>query len=430
MIGTSLLRPGRASGWMLLLAALAPGPAAWSATDESVQGLIDARLELMDEVAAYKWHHDLPIEDPERERLVVERAVEDALRHAFTPASSAALFGAQIEAAKAIQRYWFDVWRRGTAPAQPPDLNTAVRPELLRLGNEILAAAAAREAFGREEFDRAVDVVGLDAAHRQSLFEALRGLRRFPDRLTQILETGVLRVGTTGDYAPFSHRAPGESAYTGIDIDLAHALAAGLGVTATFVPTTWPELLHDLAAGRYDVAMSGVSRTLPRQRRGYLSAPYYVGGKAAIARCADAARFARLSDIDQPGVRVVVNPGGTNEIFVDERLQQARKLLHRDNRTIFDVIVAGGADVMVTDRVEVELQASRHASLCATMAGTFTYQEKAYLMPPDAPLKEFVDTWLSLALADGTVARVFEDHGVTPRPPGSNPPRAQESNPT
>src|SRR5690606_29352588 len=142
--------------------------------------------------------------------------------------------------------------------------------------------------------------------------------------------------------------------------------------------------------------------TLDRQRVGYLSAPYYVGGKTAIARCREAAGYSSLEAIDRPGVRVIVNPGGTNEAFVDAHLHRVRKVLHQDNRTIFDALAAGAADVMITDRVEVELQAARNPELCAAAPENFTYQEKGYLMPQDTPLKEFVNTWLELAIADGT----------------------------
>ena len=47
------------------------------------------------------------------------------------------------------------------------------------------------------------------------------------------------------------------------------------------------------------------------------------------------------------------------------------------------------------------------------MSGNLNYQEKAYLLPPDVVWKEFVDTWLSLRLADGTVAAAFRAHGVS-----------------
>ncbi|MFW6093223.1 MAG: gamma subclass chorismate mutase AroQ [Pseudomonadota bacterium] len=397
--------------WLMLLWMW--GAAASAGAGSSLAALVNERLELMDEVAAYKWVNDRGIEDSEREAVVIARAVEDGLRHGLTPASTRTFFEAQIEAAKSIQRHWFDVWSRSGGPREAPDLDGVVRPELLRLGAAILEAAAEGPGGCRTSaLAGGIDVAGLEDGVREELVAAAAGLRRFDSRLDQILETGILRVGTTGDYPPFSHRAEGDDAYRGIDIDLARDLGDALGVEVAFVPTSWPELMADLAAGRFDIGMSGISRTLARQRQAHLSTPYHVGGKTPIARCEEAGRLGSVAAIDRPGVRVVVNPGGTNERFVDERLQQAKKVLHEDNRTIFEVLVTGGADVMITDRVEVALQAAAYPELCATTPETFTYQEKAYLMPRDGPWNAFVDTWLELALNDGTVGRVYDAHGV------------------
>ncbi len=398
----------------LLLVFLAPAASAAPADAERLYRLLDQRLELMDEVAAYKWHRHLDVENAEREAVVLEQAVNDARRYGFTPDSSRAFFRAQIEAAKVIQRYWFARWQAGARPPDAPDLNAVVRPELLRLGGDIVAAAAQVTLLSRPAFDAAVSVEGLSDEARERMFHALSGLARFHDRLQQILATGELRVATTGDYAPFSYVEDGRPA--GIDLDLADDLAAALGVKVVLVQTTWSRLLGDLAVGRYDIAMGGVSRTLERQKQGYQSHPYYTGGKAAIARCKDADRYGSLAAIDRPGVRVIVNPGGTNERFVDANLHRAAKILHPDNRTIFDALAAGDGDVMITDRVEVELQTAQHPELCAATTGTLNRQEKAYLMPQDEPLREFVDTWLDAVLADGTVAEAFRRHGVRWRP--------------
>ena len=51
-----------------------------------------------------------------------------------------------------------------------------------------------------------------------------------PSRLQTILDRGVLRVGTTGDYRPFTYLDKTDGTYSGFDIDLAHSLGAALGV--------------------------------------------------------------------------------------------------------------------------------------------------------------------------------------------------------
>ena len=132
--------------------------------------------------------------------------------------------------------------------------------------------------------------------------------------LDLIKSAGQLRVGMTGDYAPFSVRGA-DGHIAGADVVMAQALADALGVSLAIVPTTWKSLQADLQADRFDIAMGGVSITADRAAIGEFSVPLVHDGKRPITRCADKDRFVSVASIDQPEVRVVVNPGGTNERF-------------------------------------------------------------------------------------------------------------------
>ena len=226
-------------------------------------------------------------------------------------------------------------------------------------------------------------------------------------RLDDILAHGVLRVGTTGDYPPFAARAV-DGGYSGLDVDAAEALGAALGVRVEFVATHWADLMRDLDAGAFDIVMGGVSVTLERQKRAYFSAPYLRDGKTPIARCSDKEKFETLAEIDRPEVAVIVNPGGTNEKFDHAHLKAARVEVWSDNLTIFDRLEKGGADVMITDATETLYQQKLHAGvLCAIHPDApFDFSEKAYLMPRDEALKEFVDQWLHISQANGSFAAI------------------------
>ena len=228
-------------------------------------------------------------------------------------------------------------------------------------------------------------------------------------RLDDIVARGILRVGLTGDYRPFSERDKESGGYSGLDVEMAQSLADGLGVQVEIVPTTWGTLLADLGNGRFDIGLGGISITLPRQRAAFFSAPVMRAGKAAIARCTDRDRFKTLAEIDRPGVKVLVNPGGTNERFDRANLHQASIVIFPDNTRIFDELAAGQGDLMITDAVETRLQQKLHSELCAIHPDQpFDFGELAYLLPRDIAFKQFVDQWLHITMENGAWQRALD----------------------
>ena len=220
-------------------------------------------------------------------------------------------------------------------------------------------------------------------------------------RLDAIAARTTLRVCTTGDYKPYSFLKP-DGTFEGIDIDMAESLAKSLGAKAEFVKTTWSNLMKDFIA-KCDIAVGGVSTTLERQKHVFFTEPYMIDGKTPIARCADADKYQTVAQIDQSSTRVIVNPGGTNERFAKQYFPHANVTVYPDNVTIFKQILAGKADVMVTDASETLLQQKLNPGLCSIHPDKpFQYGEKAYMVPRgDVPFQQYVDQWLHLARATG-----------------------------
>ena len=228
-------------------------------------------------------------------------------------------------------------------------------------------------------------------------------------RLDEIAKRGTLRVGMTGDYAPFSLFDAATGKFKGFDVDMAEALGKAIGVKVEFVKTAWPQLAKDFEADNFDIAMGGVSITLDRQKKGFFTTPIMREGKTPIARCTDTAKYSTLEQIDQPSVRVIVNPGGTNERFARAHLKSAPITVYGDNVTIFDQIATGAADLMMTDASETRYQQKLHPGvLCAVHPDhPFDFAEKAYWMQRDVALKDFVDQWLHIANEDGSYRKIY-----------------------
>jgi cyclohexadienyl dehydratase len=314
-------------------------------------------------------------------------------------------------------------------PATQPDLDltTVLRPSIARAGDAILTQLVLVRPLldVPDQRDHLMSILTTAAKQRGIPADTLAEIARQAGKvayasqgaslLDRIVARKQLRIGTTGDYAPFTARTA--DGWSGIDIDLARNLADSLGVEAVFVQTTWPTMMQDLKSSKFDIAMGGISKTQERQREAYQSRAYMTDGKAPIVRCGEEQKYDTLDEINRKGVRVIVNPGGTNERFVKAKITAATVTTFPDNTRIFDEIAAGRADVMITDRTEVQWQTARSPKLCAATAGTFNLTEKGYVMPRDDALLRYVDSWLDRVESDGTLKATFDKYLKKPPAP-------------
>ena len=253
---------------------------------------------------------------------------------------------------------------------------------------------------------------GVVQAQQSSLGQILSSVAQAQpaSHLDRIGQQGVLRVGTTGDFKPFSYLNPATNDYEGHDIDAAKLLAESLGVKIQFVKTTWPTLLKGVQEDQYDIAMCGITRNLARQKVAALSHPYINVGKSPLIRAADRNRFKTLADIDRPGVKIGVNPGGTNQRFVDANIKQATVVVIERNLSIPEKILAGEVDVMITDNVEAMIVSKADPRLYAVdPENTYTKDDFGYLMPrDDQAWINYVNLWLDLAKLKDDLSRLHQ----------------------
>lgn len=226
-------------------------------------------------------------------------------------------------------------------------------------------------------------------------------------QLDVIVERGYINVGTTGDYRPFTYRRANGS-FEGLDIDAAQALGKALGVEVKFVKTSWPTLVDGIHEGRYDIAMSGITRTLARQRVVGLTDPYFTLGKCALIRDSDRERFTDVTAIDRADVKIGVNPGGTNESFVRAHIRAAEIVVIEDNLSIPDAVADGRVDVMFTDNVEAVLASNENEQLHAVSPESpLTHDELSYMLPRDDPaLRAWLDLWIHRMKLTGELERL------------------------
>ena len=188
-------------------------------------------------------------------------------------------------------------------------------------------------------------------------------------RLEDIAARGTIRIGTTGDYIPMSYLNPKTGEYEGIDAELSEIIAKSLGVKIEYIPTTWPTLAADTQAGKFDIALCGISRNFARAKTMAMSDAYGEGlfGKTILCRKTDAKKFKSVADLNKPSVRIMINPGGTNEKFAHANLPNATLIVHEANADIPIQIAEGKADIMITETVEAVSWVKREPRLAAPL---------------------------------------------------------------
>ncbi|MBR3663634.1 MAG: transporter substrate-binding domain-containing protein [Desulfovibrio sp.] len=231
--------------------------------------------------------------------------------------------------------------------------------------------------------------------------------------LATIEKRGTLLVGTTGDYRPLTYREPNSDMYWGFDLEVAQKIAERLGVSLTYVQTSWPTLTKDvLDRTRFDLAIGGITITQVRKEKMDMSEGYLVNGKTILCRKKEIKKYQNLAAINKPSVRVMVNPGGLNEKFARDKLPHATIIVYPKNEEIPAQIAAGKADVMITEITEAPYYVERDTRLAAPLlTQPFTHGEIGVLMRRgQTDLLEVVNTVIQEMKKNGSLRKLHEKY--------------------
>jgi cyclohexadienyl dehydratase len=227
-------------------------------------------------------------------------------------------------------------------------------------------------------------------------------------RLQSILQKKEIRVGTSGDYQPFSHLNPKNNQYEGMDIEMAHKLGEALKAKVVFVRFKWPELTADLLADKFDIAMGGIGRNVERGKIFAYTNSFMTFGTCPLVRLGDENKFPDFASINRPGVKVILNQGGINDRHFTPLLTQAAILRHNKNEEIAAKVKEGTADVWITDNVEALFWAKQIPGLVAVNPSkTFTVGTKGYMIRQgDQIFLNWLNLWLEQMFLQGEVQKL------------------------
>lgn len=209
--------------------------------------------------------------------------------------------------------------------------------------------------------------------------------------------------------APFVEADPNDPAKVeGFDVEVAEAIAAGLGRKAQFVHVAYAAIDQSVQRGDFDLGMSGVEDTPARRAALAATIPYYVFTEALTVREADRAKIDELADLRGKRVGTL---GGTiaYEILLDaEKTHGLTAVSYDDDVHPYEDLQQGRLDAVLLDNI-IAVRSMRRTP------GLYTHFDKPVekghyiivLAREHTALRDQVDGVLKQLMRDGTLERIY-----------------------
>ncbi len=213
-------------------------------------------------------------------------------------------------------------------------------------------------------------------------------------RLQIILESGELRVGTTGDWDPMSMKDPATNKYKGFDIDVMNELAKDMGVKVKFVPTDWKTIVSGITANRYDISTS-VTKTPKRAEVAGFTTTYYKYGTVPLVLKKNLKKFPTWDSLNNKNVTIATTLGTSQEEKAKEFFPKSKLRSIEAPARDFQEVLAGRADGNITSSTEANKLVIKYPQLVIVPDGEKNPAFLAMMVAKnDKVWNDYVSKWI------------------------------------
>ena len=183
------------------------------------------------------------------------------------------------------------------------------------------------------------------------------------DKLQQIKDSGVLKVGTSAEYSPYEfHKVvDGEDKIVGFDDFIVQEIAKDMGVKVEYTDMDFDGLLGALQADKVDIVLAGMTPNEERKKSVDFSEIYYTNSNVCIV--AKGKEDSIKSSDDLKKLKVGVQKGTTQADYVtgDLGITNATQL-----KKIPDLMLElqnGKIDVIVTGKAVAQINVKNYKNV-------------------------------------------------------------------
>ena len=230
--------------------------------------------------------------------------------------------------------------------------------------------------------------------------------------LDKILSSGVLKVGTTGDWDPMTIKDPATNKYKGFDIDVMNELAKDMGVKIEFVPAEWKTIVSGITSERYDISTS-VTKTPKRAEVAGFTDTYYKYGTVPLVLKKNLSKFSTWDSLNNSSVTIATTLGTSQEEKAKEFFPKSKLNSVEAPARDFQEVLAGRADGNITSSTEANKLVIKYPQLAIVPDGEKNPAFLAMMVPKgDNKWNSYVNDWIKKKKSSGFFAQLLAKYNL------------------
>ena len=183
------------------------------------------------------------------------------------------------------------------------------------------------------------------------------------EKLQQIKDAGVLKVGTSAEYSPYEfHKVvDGEDKIVGFDDFLVQEIAKDMGVKVEYEDMDFDGLLGALQADKVDIVLAGMTPDEKRRKSVDFSDIYYTNSNVCIVAKGKEDTIKKSEDLKD--LKVGVQKGTTQADYVTNTLGISDATQLKKIPDLMLELQNGKIDVIVTGKAVAEINVKKYDNI-------------------------------------------------------------------
>jgi len=198
----------------------------------------------------------------------------------------------------------------------------------------------------------------------------------------------------------------------GFDVEVAEAIARGLGREPRFVQVAFSSIDASVARGDFDIGMSGVEDTPARREMLAATVPYFEFREVLTVRAGDRGRYARLDHLRGRRVGTLAATIAYEILLAGRGRYGYLPVSYDDDVHPYTDLAEGRLDAVLLDNIIAERSVKRVAGLAIEPAAIATGRYVGILSRDNTALRDRINGILEDRMRDGTLERIYRKWGI------------------